>query len=72
VGRFMLLISQSCPNLLPVGVWKERDCIHLNFGSPYRLEISNQLTSAQRDVQAGKIVMNNIASLLPARLRGDY
>jgi hypothetical protein len=71
-GRFMLLISQSCPDILPVGVWKEDGIIHLNFGSPYRLQLEPGLGSQARDVQVGDMVMRKIAELLPVRLRGKY
>lgn len=71
-GRFMLLISQSCPDIFPVGVWKEAGVIHLNFGIPYRLEIPSGLTSTGRDTLVGDIVMRKIAELLPVSLRGKY
>lgn len=72
VGRFMLLLSQSCPDIVPVGVWKESGVIHLKFGSEYRLEIEPGLTAEERDSAVGEIVMGKIAGLLPARLRGIY
>jgi hypothetical protein len=72
VGRFMHLISQSCPNVVPVGVWKENGCINLRFGKPYQLEIPSGLSAHARDTLVGDIVMHHIASLLPERLRGRY
>jgi len=72
VGRFMLLINQSCPNILPVGVWKEEGIIYFNFGKPYRLEITPGITVEEKDRQAGDAVMRKIAELLPVRLRGMY
>jgi hypothetical protein len=72
VGRFMYLISQSCPNIIPVGVWKEQGCINLKFGNPYQLDVPPDLSAHERDVLVGDIVMHHIAMLLPQRLRGKY
>ncbi len=72
VGRFIYLICQSCPSILPVGVWKAQGRIHLNFGIPYRLEISSGLAPDKLDHQVGQIVMQRIAVLLPENLRGEY
>jgi hypothetical protein len=72
VGRFMHLISHSCPNIIPVGVWKEGGCINLKFGSPYQLEITPGLSADERDRLVGNIIMRHIAMLLPERLRGEY
>ncbi len=72
VGRFLLLISRSCPQILPVGAWKEQDCIHLKFGAPYWLEVPTDLPPDELDHLVGQIVMRRIATLLPERLRGQY
>ena len=72
VGRFMHLLSQSCPNVIPVGVWKEQGCINLRFGKPYQLELPSGLSAHERDSLVGDIVMHHIAMLLPERLRGRY
>jgi hypothetical protein len=72
VGRFLYLISQSCPNIIPVGVWKEQGCINLKFGSPYQLEVPPGLSAHARDALVGNIVMHRIAILLPERMRGKY
>ena len=72
VGRFMHLVSQSCPIIIPVGVWKEQGRINLTFGSPYRLEVPPGLPAHERDTLVGDIVMGHIAALLPERLRGKY
>jgi hypothetical protein len=72
VGRFLYLISQSCPHIIPVGVWKEQGCINLKFGSPYQLDVAPDLSAHQRDAVVGEIVMHHIAVLLPERLRGKY
>jgi hypothetical protein len=72
VGRFMYLLSQSCPNIIPVGVWKEQGRINLNFGQPYELELPPYLSTHDRDPWVGDIIMRHIAGLLPERLRGGY
>ncbi len=72
VGRFMQLLSQSCPNIIPVGVWKENGCIQLNFGSQYNLDVPPGLSAHERDRVVGNIIMRHIAVLLPERLRGEY
>jgi hypothetical protein len=72
VGRFMHLISRSCPDIIPVGVWKEEGCINLKFGSPYQLNIAPGLLADECDRLVGDIVMRHIAVLLPERLCGEY
>ena len=72
VGRFILLLSQHCPQILPVGVWKSDGHIHLKFGEPYRLQVSDGLSASERDSQVGNTVMQHIANLLPEQLRGEY
>ncbi len=72
VGRFLHLISQSCSNVIPVGVWKEQGTISIKFGSPYQLQVPPELSTQERDEMVGDIVMGHIAVLLPERLRGKY
>ena len=72
VGRFIHLLSQYCPLLLPAGVWTESGRINLKFGSPYRLEIPDGLSAHERDLLVGRAVMHQIAMLLPDRLGGGY
>jgi hypothetical protein len=72
VGRFMYLISQKCPIILPVGVWTEDGCINMKFGNPYQLTIPASLTSRELDNLVGKDIMRHIASCLPPGLRGEY
>ncbi len=72
VGRFMLLLSQHCPQILPVGVWTEGGIIHLKFGKPYPLELPEGLSTGGRDRLAGDTIMQHIALCLPEQLRGIY
>jgi len=72
VGRFLLLLSRYCPQVLPVGVWKEDGRINLKFGIPYRLNVSDGLSADERDRLIVATVMHQIAILLPERYRGEY
>ncbi len=71
-GRFMRLLSRSCPNILPVGVWKEHGQIRLVFGSPYQLDLPAGLASAELDRRVGDFIMHRIAFCLPMMFRGRY
>ena len=71
-GRFMHLLSQSCPLVLPVGVWKDMERINLQFGSQYQLKVPVGLSAHERDRLVGDTVMGQIALCLPERLRGQY
>jgi hypothetical protein len=68
----MYLISQPCPNIMPVGVWKQEGRINLKFGSPYRLELPPGLSVDERDKFVGNTIMRHIALLLPERIKGEY
>ncbi len=72
VGRFLHSISRTCPNIIPVGVWKEQGRIHVNFGRPYQLDIDPGLSTQELDQQVESQVMQRIAQLLPERLRGEF
>jgi len=72
VGRFITLLSEYCPQILPVGVWKDNGQIRLKFGQPYRLSLPADLTAKERDRWVGDTVMQRIAALLPYPFRGDY
>jgi hypothetical protein len=72
VGRFIHLLSQDCPLILPVGVWTEADRINLKFGKLYSLEVPGGLAAQQRDRLVGHTVMHQIALLIPERFGGAY
>ncbi len=72
VGRFILLLSQDCPQVLPVGIWTDNGRIQLKFGFPYRLDVPDGLSAVERDDLVGKTIMHHIAELLPGHLRGEY
>jgi 1-acyl-sn-glycerol-3-phosphate acyltransferase len=72
VGRFMYLLNQSCPQVLPIGVWKYDGRINLKFGSPYQLEVPTGISAHECDKLVGDTVMRHIALCLPERLRREY
>jgi len=72
VGRFIHLISPYCPLVLPVGVWTESGRINLKFGNPYDVKIPDGLSAQERDLVVARIIMHQIALLLPDRLSGGY
>jgi hypothetical protein len=72
VGRFLWLISRSCPNIIPVGVWKEQGHIRVRFGNPYLLQVAPGSSSEAIDRQVGTTVMRQIARQLPESLHGKY
>lgn len=71
-GRFMHLLSRYCPSIIPVGVWKDGEIIHIRYGQPYKLAMTHGLTPEQRDRLVGETVMGHIAALLPEQLHGVY
>jgi hypothetical protein len=72
VGRFIHLLSEYCPQVLPVGVWKDNGQIRLKFGKPFQLSLPEGLSTSARDRWVGNTVMCHIAGNLPPHLRGDY
>lgn len=84
VGRFILLLSEYCPQIVPVGVFfatrtdqpsstaqaSKRLCVR--FGPPYRLALPQGLNAAGRDRLASDTVMRHIAAQLPSNLHGAY
>ena len=71
-GRFMLHLSNYGMVILPVGVFETDEHLCIQFGPRYHLEVAFDLTNHERDRMASWIVMNHIARLLPANLRGQY
>jgi len=66
VGRFLLRLSEMGLPLYPVGVFEEGGGLCVRFGKAYRLE------PGEDDSTASRVVMERIAMLLPAGMRGDY
>jgi len=71
-GRFILLLADLGFPLLPVGCFEEGGAFCLHFGEAYHLKIPGGLTSKEKDYATARSVMQNIAPLLPERLRGKF
>lgn len=71
-GRFALLLAKAGLTFVPVGVYEADGGLHLRFGAGYRLSLSSDLSSEEKDRRAALIIMRNIAGLLPAHLRGEF
>jgi hypothetical protein len=71
-GRFMLQLAGKGLKVIPVGVWEQDGSLCVNFGSAYMLAVPDDIPSDEKDREAAKTVMENIALLLPAHLRGDF
>jgi hypothetical protein len=71
-GRFALLLSRAGMRFIPVGGYEADAIFHLHFGQPYELSIQGDLQADEKDEHAMKIVMGNIARLLPLHLRGEF
>jgi hypothetical protein len=72
VGRFMLHLAARGLPLAPVGGYESDGAFCLHFGPSYRLRLPPGLSADERDARASQIVMQQIAALLPAQLRGAY
>jgi hypothetical protein len=71
-GRLLLLLAGLGLPCLPAGLFEQDDVCHVRFGPTYRLAVPADLSSRERDVQASRMVMTHLATLLPERLRGPY
>ncbi len=71
-GRFCLLLAAAGLRFLPVGVYEQDGRLVLHFGEPYALQIPHACTPDEKDREAAFSVMNHIAPLLPASLRGAF
>lgn len=72
VGRFMLHLAQRGMPVVPVAGFESEGAFCLRFGPCYPLQVPSGTPAPMRDAQASQIVMQHIAALLPARLRGAY
>ena len=72
VGRFALLLTAQRLRFVPVGIYETGGELCLNFGEAYNLSVPHNLSADERDRAAAKIIMKNIAALLPVQLRGEF
>jgi hypothetical protein len=55
-----------------VGAFEQEGAFCLGIGESYRLELPPGQAGEARDRAAASLVMQKIAALLPARLRGEF
>ena len=72
VGRFVRQLARYCGEIVPVGVYEERQNLCLNFGAGIQLSSRGDANPEETDRQTSAQVMKAIASLLPEDLRGAY
>jgi hypothetical protein len=72
LGRFGLLLSNMGLRFIPAGAYEEDGVFTVHFGKGYELKTDRGLSSDNKDAQATKIIMKNIAGLLPLNLRGEF
>jgi len=72
LGRFGLLLSKAGLKFVPVGAYEANGVFYVHFGESYELNIPRHLLPDEKDNQASQIIMENIARLLPLRLRGEF
>jgi hypothetical protein len=72
VGRFGLLLSKLGLKFAPVGAYEADGCLCLRFGEAYELRTPDGLSLDEKDWHASQIMMEHIAELLPAQLRGEF
>jgi 1-acyl-sn-glycerol-3-phosphate acyltransferase len=71
-GRFGLLLASTGMTFTPVGAFEQNGAFCLHFGPPYTLAVPAGLPTAEKDHQAARLMMQNIANLLPSSLRGEF
>jgi 1-acyl-sn-glycerol-3-phosphate acyltransferase len=71
-GRFALLLSAAGLKFVPAGIFEADGALCLRFGAAYELTVPRGLSSDEKDRAAAKIMMGNIAGLLPPHLRGEF
>jgi hypothetical protein len=71
-GRFALLLSKAGMRFIPAAGYEVDGVFHLHFGKGYDLCVRSDLSVDERDDHASRIVMENLACLLPLHLRGDF
>jgi len=71
-GRFVSLLAAGGRPILPVGAFEQEGAFCLGIGESYRLELPPGQAGEARDRAAASLVMQKIAALLPARLRGEF
>jgi hypothetical protein len=71
-GRFGLLLADNGLSFVPVGAFEENETLCLRFGPKYELKVPGGLSAQEKDIQAARTIMQNIANLVPPHLRGEF
>jgi hypothetical protein len=71
-GRFVLLLSAAGLKFIPAGIFEADGALCLRFGAAYEMAVPRGLSVNEKDCAAAKIMMGNIARLLPEPLRGEF
>lgn len=71
-GRFGMLLAGNGLRFIPAGVYEADGTFCVKFGPGYELKIPDGLSAQEKDQLASRIIMQNIAKLLPEKLRGDF
>ena len=71
-GRFGLLLGGLGLRFVPVGAYEAEGEFCLHFGPAYELIIPRGLSADEKDRQAARVMMGNIARLLPPHLRSEF
>lgn len=71
-GRFISLLAERGPSIVPVGGWEQAGVLTVRFGAGFRLKVEKEAKAEARDLRAMEIIMRSIAGLLPESLRGEF
>jgi hypothetical protein len=71
-GRFGLLLAGRGLRFVPVGAYEAEGEFCLGFGPAYELSVPRGLSPEEKDRQAARIIMQNVARQLPLHLRGEF
>jgi hypothetical protein len=71
-GRFLLLLAGAGLRVCPAGIYEADGALCLRFGPAYALHPPPGLTPNQKDRWAARVVMENLAGLLPEVLHGPF
>ncbi len=71
-GRFVLHLANLGLQLVPLGVYEEGGCLWLHFGPGFELDAPPGLPPGDLDRWSSRQVMEHLARLVPARMRGEF
>jgi hypothetical protein len=71
-GRFALLLAAAGLKFIPVGAYEADGAFCLHFGPAYELSVMPGSSADEKGILAARIMMERIAILLPAHLRGEF